>query len=184
MNEVAKVAERPTHILIDPRTGGEVELNPMAIISLADPMELCAWIDEADGDEVAMLLRSVIDWEREHSSQVKQVMKSRLLEVLDRSGGVMTREMGSVKVVGTSKAAAESYRVLDPDKALAAVKRLVKQGLLDKSVIADVAKREVRVTVSRAAVERLVKTGGPVAEALEPCFTPAPKTRDVSVSWA
>lgn len=184
MNEVSKVAERPTHILIDPRTGGEIELNPMAVISLADPMELCNWIDQADGDEVAMLLRSVIDWEQEHSSQVKLVMKARLLEVLDRMGGVMTRELGSVKVVGTSAAAAESYRSLDTDKALAAVKKLVKDGLLDKSVIGQVAKREVRVTVSRAAIDRLVKTGGPVAAALEECYVAAPKQRDVSVSWA
>lgn len=182
--QVETIPERPAHRLVDPASGEGVELPPVAILALADPMELVAWIDVAEEGEVAFLLRSLIDFEMEEAKPIKARMKERLLARLDELGGVMTREFDGVKVVGDSAAAAAGYKAVDSVALSKALKQLVKDGKLDRSVLGDVFRRETKVSVNRPAVERLIKIGGSVGDAVSACMVAAPKERGVAVTWA
>lgn len=174
---------RPLHRLVNPESGEEIELSPVAILAVADPMKLVAWIDQADAPEVAFLLRSLMDFELDEARPIKQRMKERILSELDRLGGLMTREFDGVKVEGTSAAAAAGYQAVDSVALSKTLKRLVKDGVLDRSILAEVFERKTTVSVSRTAVNRLLKIDGPVGEAVKGCMVATPKERDVKVSW-
>lgn len=182
--ELTTVPERPAHWLIDPASGAVVDLPPVAILALADPMKLVEWIDQAEAQEIAFLLRSLMDFEQDEAKPIKARMKERILAELDRLGGVMTREFDGVKVEGTSKAAAANYQAVDSVALNKALRRLVKAGLLDGSVWGEVFKREMKVSVNRNAVNRLLSIEGPVGEAVAKCMVAAPKERDVKVTWS
>lgn len=182
--DIEKRVERPVHQLIDPASGETIDLNPVAVVALADADKLVEWIDEADPDEVALLLRSLMDFESDSSKPIKQRMKGRLLAELDRLGGAMTRTFGDVKVVGDSKAAAAGAKAVDSTALAKALRRLVKQGVLDKAVLADVFRREVKVSVNRPAVDRLLKIEGPVGEAVAACMVDEARDRKVTVTWS
>lgn len=182
--DIEKRVERPVHQLIDPASGETIDLNPVAVVALADPTRLVEWIDQADPEEVALLLRSLMDFESDSSKPIKQRMKDRLLAELDRLGGAMTRTFGDVKVVGDSRSAAAGAQKVDSVALDKALRKLVKADLLDASVRGEVFKREVKVTVNRPAVERLLKIEGPVGDAVAACMVDEARDRKVTVTWS